>query len=459
MILEIVKKTIQEFGLLEPKEKVLIAFSGGADSSALLHLLLELREEWSLELFLGHFNHRLRPGAEEDERFVRSVAGKYSLPLFVGSGDVRAEAKASGLNIEEAGRKLRYDFLGKTASEIGRAKVATGHTLTDQAETLLMRLMRGSGLRGLAGIFPMKDGVIVRPLLQVERKDVAAYLKKKKIEFRVDESNFDRCFLRNRIRLDLLPYLQENFEPAIVQHLGRVAAIIREEDRVLDEITREKARKAIVGKNADVSLDLPVLSSLPRALARRVIREFITRLRGNLRKISFEDVESVFALADGKEYSLKERLVLRREGNRVFVKKRARADDYEYLWSGEGLLEIKGLGLRFTGKKLLRKKASSLRFDDRTQACLDLEKLKFPFQVRNRREGDRYQPLGAPGKKKVKEIMRARGIPLSERDKHPVFLSGDEIVWILGLPVSDRFRIKEETVDIFQIKKMSDIKL
>lgn len=454
MILEIVKKTIQEFGLLEPKAKVLIAFSGGADSSALLHIFLELREEWSFELFLGHFNHGLRPNAVEDERFVRSVAGKYSLPLFVGRANVRAEAKASGLNIEEAGRKLRYDFLGKTASDIGRARVATGHTLTDQAETLLMRLMRGSGLRGLAGIFPVRDDVIIRPLLQVEREDVEAYLEKRKIEFRVDESNFDRRFLRNRIRLDLLPYLQENFEPAIVQQLGRMAAIIREEDRLLDELTREKARKAIVGKSSDISLDLRALSSLPRALSRRVIREFIASLRGNLRKISFEDVESVLALAAGREYSLKERLVLRREGNRIFLKKAVQPEDYEYRWSGEEPLEIKSLSLSFTGKKLRKEKASSLGFDDRTQACLDLKKLKFPLLVRNRREGDRYRPLGAPGQKKVKEIMRARGIPLSEREKHPVFASGGEIVWILGLPVSDRFKIKEGTADIFQIKKL-----
>jgi tRNA(Ile)-lysidine synthase len=454
VILEIVKKTIQELSLLEPEDRILIAYSGGADSSALLHLLLELREEWSFELFLGHFNHRLRPGAEEDELFVRNMAGKFSLPLFVGREDVRAEAEAMGMNIEEAGRKLRYDFLGKTASEIGRAKVATGHTLTDQAETLLMRLMRGSGLRGLAGIFPVKDDVIVRPLLRVEREDVEAYLKKKKIEFRVDESNFDRRFLRNRVRLDLLPYLKENFEPAVVQHLGRIAAIIREEDRLLDEITREKARKAIVGKSADISMDLQYLSSLPRALARRVIREFITRLRGSLKKVSFEDVESVLALAEGKEYSLKERLVLRREGNRVFLKKTVRPEDYEYLWSGQEPLEIKSLRLRFTGKKFRKKKASSLSFDDRTQACLDLKKLKFPLLVRSRREGDRYRPLGAPGRKKVKEIMRARGIPLSEREKCPVFLSGEEIVWILGLPVSDGFKIEKGTIDIFQIKKL-----
>jgi tRNA(Ile)-lysidine synthase len=454
MILEVVKKTIRELGLLQPEERILIAYSGGADSSALLHLLLELREEWSFKLFLGHFNHKLRPGAEEDERFVRSVARKYSLPLYVGRGDVRARAEASGLNIEEAGRKLRYDFLCTKASEIGRAKVATGHTLTDQAETLLMRLMRGSGLRGLAGIFPVKDDVIVRPLLQVEREDVEAFLRERKIEFRVDESNFDRRFLRNRIRLELLPYLKRNFEPAIVQHLGRIAAIIREEDRVLDELTREKAREAIVGKNAGASLDLQFLSSLPRALARRIIREFITGLRGSLRKISFQDVESVLTLADGKEYSLKEHLVLRREGNRVFLKKKARPVQYEYQWSGKEPLEIKRLRLRFTGKKFKKKKASSLRFDDRTQACLDLKKLKFPLQVRNRLEGDRYRPLGAPGQKKVKEIMRARGIPLSERGKYPVFLSKDRIVWILGLPVSDRFKIIDETTDIFQIKKL-----
>ncbi len=453
MLLKKVKKTILDHGLFDKKEKILVAYSGGVDSTALLHFLLELREEWSIGIFLGHFNHMLRQNAEEDERFVRDAAREHSLPLHVGRADVRAEAEAMKLNIEETGRQLRYEYLKRKAEEIGGAKVATGHTLTDQAETFLMRLMRGSGLRGLAGIFPLVDGVIVRPLLEIEREEIDAYLKEKKIAFRVDESNLDRRFLRNRIRSELLPYIQKNFEPRIVPHLGRIAAIIREEDAFLEEIARKKTQESIKKKSRSASLELDSLSSVPRALARRVVRNFIVELRGSLRRISFDDVESVFTLAEGKEYSLKEDLVLRREGNKVFLKDKEAAAQYEYQWDGGGVLEIREPGLRFSGKRMKKVELSRLRFDDQTQAFLDLGKLKFPLTVRDRREGDRYRPLGAPGRKKTKEIFRAKGIPLSQRGSHPIFLSRGEIVWILGLPVSEKYKIDKDTTDVFQIKK------
>lgn len=454
MLLEKAQKTIQEYGLLKKRDKILIAYSGGADSTALLHLLLELREKWSFVLFLGHFNHKLRQSAEQDERFVKDVARKQSLPLRVGSGDVRAHAEALKLNIEEAGRKLRYEFLCGEASEIGGAKIATGHTLTDQAETLLMRLMRGSGLRGLSGIFPSVEGKVVRPLLEVERDEIEAYLKERKIDFRVDESNLDRRYLRNRIRLDLIPSLRKNYEPAIVQHLGKMASLIRDEDALLEKMAQEKASESIIKKNGGTFLKLHCLSSLPRALARRVVRSFIGELRGNLRRISFEDVETILDLAHGKEYSLKENLVLRREGDRIFLKQKTAPLHYEHEWEGEEILDITVLGLRFSGEKKKNQDFSDIGFDDQTRALLDLGKLQFPLVVRDRREGDRYQPLGAPGQKKLKEIMRAKGIPSSQRAKHPVFLSGSEIVWIPGLPVSERFKIKKTTTGVFEIKKL-----
>jgi tRNA(Ile)-lysidine synthase len=455
MILDRIKKTIQEYQLLEKKDKILIAYSGGVDSTGLLNLLFELREGWSFELFLGHFNHKLRHTADEDEQFVRRMAQKYSLPVFVGSKDVRSYARAKKLNIEEAGRKLRYDFLKKTALKIGKAKIATGHTMTDQAETFIMRLMRGSGLRGLGGIFPLVEGTIIRPLIQIERQDIEAYLKGKGIEFRMDESNLDRRFLRNRIRLDLIPYIQEDFEPEIVSSLGRIASIIREEDSFLEKIAQETTRKAVLKKNNQISLEVKPLSSLPRAMARRVVRDFISELRGNLREISFKDVESVLCLKEGKEFPLRKDHILRREQGQIFLKSKVTPKiRYEYRWEGKESLEIKELKLKFEGKKIKRGKSLSLDFDDQTSAFLDLGKLKFPLLVRNRSEGDRYQPLGAPGQKKLKEIMRAKGIPLSERERRPVFLSGDKIVWILGLPVSEKFKVEKGTSDIFRIKKL-----
>lgn len=453
MIQETFKKTIREYNLLEKKDKILIAYSGGLDSTGLLTLLLEFRKEWAFRLFLGHLNHKFRQSAEDDEDFVKQVAQKFSIPLFVDHKDVRNYARSKKINLEEAGRELRYDFLKKTALEIGKAKIATAHTMTDQAETFLMRLMRGSGLRGLGGIFPVKDEII-RPLIQIEREEIELFLKKKKMPFRIDETNFDRRFLRNRIRLDLIPYIRENYEPQIVSQLGKIASIIREENAFLEKIGKEKARRAILRKNNQHLLDSKSLSSLPKALARRVVQEFISDLKGDLREISFEDVESVLNLKEGKERPIKKDLVLRREQGLIFLKKKPHPKiRYEYFWNGKSPLEIRELKMRFMGKRIERGK-SPLRFDDNTTAFLDLGKLRFPLLVRSRQDGDRYRPLGAPGLKKLKEIMRAKRIPIRERERRPVFLSGGEIVWILGLPVSEKFKVQESSGNVFMINKL-----
>ncbi len=452
MILEKVKKTIDDYKLIQRKDKILLAYSGGADSTALLHLLLSLQQEMAFGLFLAHFNHKLRSRADEDEKFIRLVAARLSLPLFVGSEDVRSYARERRLNIEEAGRGFRYDFLKKTASELGGAKIATGHTMTDQAETFLIRLLRGSGLRGLAGIYPTVEGRIIRPLVRVERKEVEAYLKERSLEFCVDESNFDRRYLRNRIRHELLPFLEENFEPRVVHHLAQLASIIQEEESLLEKMTQDASQKVVVEKASRPVLELKALSSLPHALARRVVRDFILRLRGSLRDVSFRDVEALLNLGEGKEHPLKKSMTLRRERDSIFLKSKTLPVKYEHSWRGEEPLEIEEVNLKFEGKKIKKDASLPLGFDDRGRAFVDYGKLHFPLLVRNRRDGDRYQPLGAPGRKKVKEIMRARGIPLSERGRVPVFLSAGQIIWILGLPVSEKFKVESQTEDIFEIK-------
>ena len=453
MILDKIKKTIKEYKLLEKKDRLLIAYSGGLDSTGLLALLLELREKWSFEIFIGHFNHKLRQNAEDDEQFVRDVCHKYSLPLFVGSENVRLYAKNKKLSIEEEGRRLRYDFLKKAAARIGEAKIATGHTMTDQAETLLMRLMRGSGPRGLAGIYPVVEGKIIRPLIQLEREDIAAYLKRRGIPYRIDESNFDRRFFRNRIRMDLIPYIRNNFEPRIIPQLAKIASILQEEEALLDKLGKEKAQKPILEKNNQVFLDLNSLLSLPLALRRRIVREFIYKLKGDLREISFGDIEAVLRLGKGKECHLKKTLILSREGDLVFLKRKTFPKiRYEYRWNGKNSLEIREINLKFEGKEIKKDKFPRLDFNDEDSAYIDMAKLRFPLLIRNRRRGDRYQPLGAPGQKKLKEIMRAKGIPLSEREKRPVFLCGEEIVWVLGLPVSEKHKISEKTGRIFTVK-------
>ena len=444
--------------MIAPGDRVLAACSGGADSVALVLLLLRLRESMPLEVRLAHFNHRLRDDAADDERFVRELARRLALPLAVGSADVRARAAGGKRNLEETARDLRYAFLRRAAAAGRATKIATGHTLTDQAETVLMRLLRGTGLTGLAGIAPVVGGEpcpIVRPLLDIPGPDLRAWLAAEGIAFREDASNRDRAYLRNRIRAELLPEIERRYEPRAAAHLARLAAIAREDDELLGGFVRELADEFILRRGRDVSLDLGTLPLLLPALARRVAREFLREVAGGLRDVSFEDVASLLALGDGKELEIRKGLVLRREAGRVGRKRPSPpAAPFEVRWDGRGALALPGTGLAVRGS--LRPAEGpwrrTVRGDDRRGADLDAARLAFPLVVRSRRPGDLYRPLGAPGRKKLKEILRARGVPVAERDRLPVFVSRGGIVWAPGLPVAESAKVTDGTAEVFSIR-------
>jgi tRNA(Ile)-lysidine synthase len=456
MIYKKFKSTVARLGLIEPGDKVLVAFSGGQDSMALLELLLELRRDMPIGIVVAHFNHRLRPGAGEDEAFAMTMAKKRRLSVVTGSRNVRLYAKRRRLNLEEAARELRYEFLRKAARKIGATKIATGHTLTDQAETVLMRLVRGTGVLGLGGIAPGPDGPLIRPLLEIERAETEAYLRRRGIPFRTDETNLDGRILRNRIRLETLPAFAR-VDPSVARHLGRLAGLARDEEELLGKVTAT-AWQELACRDGDVfSLDASALADLPRALARRLVRRFLSGLPGGLRGVSFEEVEDILALKDNKEKTLGKRRVVRREAGRLFLKRpgeRAPEESFEALWDGEGTIKLPGAFGRFCGSTVERKKAKLPAYDDKKRVLLDAASLEFPLTVRSRRPGDKYRPLGAPGTKKLKEILRAKGIPRAKRDRLPIFLSGKHIVWVPGLPVAERHKLKPRTKTVFLVQKL-----
>jgi tRNA(Ile)-lysidine synthase len=396
----------------------------------------------------------LRPEAQEDLEFVRNLAKSYSIPFHMSSQDVALWSRKRRMNLEEAGRELRYRFLKEAAARLGCSKIATGHTMTDQAETFFMRLIRGSGMRGLAGIFPIVEGMIVRPMLQVEREEVEAYLKENKLAFRVDKTNFDKRFLRNRIRLEILPLIRDRFDSNIVAHIGQLADILQEEDAFMESLALEESEEVMIGEGDETKLHCQGLSRLPLGLQRRIVRMFISRLKGDIRGISFEDVESVLKMGEGKAFHLRKELFLLRQEGMIFRQvERLPEVVYEYSWEGRRGLSLPELSIRLEGKKVNLLGKEDFCFDDDTVAYLDADKLHFPLTVRSRRKGDRYHPLGAPGSQKLKEIMRAKGIPAQARNRHPVFLSGNEIIWVLGLPVSEKFKITDATKVVFEIRK------
>ncbi|MBN1273094.1 MAG: tRNA lysidine(34) synthetase TilS [Candidatus Aminicenantes bacterium] len=455
-VFQIFRQTIQSYGLLKRGDKVLIAFSGGPDSTALVFLFCELAPEWDLDLCCGHFNHKLRKSAGLDEAFVRETAERLNIPLYTGRTDVRAEARRSGLNLEEAARNLRYAFLKETARKQGAEKIATGHTRTDQAETFLIRLLRGSGRKGLAGIFPAVDGLIIRPIIRVERENILEYLRQRGIAYREDESNRDRRFLRNRIRLELIPELRQKYSAGIVAQLGRTAEIFQDEERFLENLASEKYASAREIDAGRICLRVERLRSFDRALARRVVRKFLQELKGDLRSVSFKDVEFLCRMKDGDIFSFRSGLSLIREGDRIFLKGVGSVLKYDLVWDGKCRLEIPPLDAVFEARTVNRE-GFRPEYDDSCRVLLDRDQLDFPLQVRNRRKGDRYRPLNAPGRRKLKEMMRERGILLSDRDRLPVFLSKEKIVWAAGLPVAEDFKITDSTKRVFVIEKDGNV--
>jgi tRNA(Ile)-lysidine synthase len=448
-------RTVKKYGLLQPGWRVVVAYSGGLDSSALLHLLLEIKESWGLEIVLAHFNHHLRRSAPKDEAFCRATAGRLELPILAGSADVRTAARKGGLSLEEAARQARYGFLNKVADEVDASRIATGHTLNDQAETLLLRLLQGSGPRGLAGIHPLVQGRIVRPLLEVERRDLEEYLQERGGAYILDESNLDRRFLRNRIRLDLIPLLAQEYNPEVIRLLARTADILREEDAYLDRLASAKAEKVFLSGRRWPGLEAKALARLPASLARRVVRKFILEQKGDLRSVSFDDVEDVRSLGEFKQKILGPDLIFRREGGQIFrEKKHSKPSAFLYKWDGRSPLEVSDTGLVLRGRCLTPGRSPTFVFDDNRRVFLDMGKLSFPLEVRPRRAGDRIRPLGSPGNKKLKEALRSKGIALSDRDRLPVILSQGKIVWVPGLPAAEDFKINARTKRVLLIERL-----
>jgi len=456
MITKRFRKTVTRLGLIEPGDKVLVALSGGQDSMALLELLCELRRDMPIGVVVAHFNHKLRPGAGADEAFAKAAARKRRLPVVTASRNVRLFAKRRRLNLEEAGRELRYEFLRKTARRVGATKIATAHTLTDQAETVLMRIVRGTGLQGLGGISAHPDDSLIRPLLGIERAETEAFLRRRGIPFRTDETNLDRRILRNRIRLETLPAFAR-VDPAVVRHLGRLSELARDEEELLGKVTATAWLELSRPDGDFFSLDAVAIGYLPRALARRVVRMFLSELLGGLRGVSFDDVEDILALKEGKEKPLGKRRFIRREAGRIFLKRPGAhppKEAFEVRWDGKGILELPGTSGRFRASTIERKKEKPPAYDDRTRAFLNAASVEFPLTVRSRLPGDKYRPLGAPGTKRLKEILRAKKIPRAERDILPVFLSGRNIAWVPGLPVAERYKLKPRTSTALCIEKL-----
>lgn len=474
MIERTVRKTIATHDMLLPGERVVVAVSGGPDSIALLAVLCDLTSEMDLDLHIAHLDHGWRGRAsEKDAEFVRRMAIRRDLPVTVGRVPPSTWTGAAGKQSsrEALARDIRTRFLTETARQIGAHRVALGHTRDDQAETLMLRLLRGSGTRGLAGIYPVVDGLIIRPLIDVRRREILTYLRAKHLRYRIDPTNHDTTYTRNRIRRRLLPLLERDFNPAVVDALSGAAELLRDEDAFLDAIARDEyARLEVRSAGAGVELDAAGLGALPPALRRRVLRLAIDASRGDLKRVTLRHVEQALALLQGsgtrRAVNLPDGCVVARDGSILRVGRAAKAPEAAgsrpastlgpALCPVPGEVPLADLGLRLRARVVPREDLrDDLKTGGRDRAFLDADLLPGPLLIRARRPGDRFVPMGGPGTRKVKSFLIDRKIHVDDRERIPLVLSGDRIAWIVGHAIDDRFKVTPSTRRILVLEKES----
>ncbi len=290
-----VAKTIEEFQMLETGDSVLAAVSGGPDSMALVLTLISLKQQYDLTIGIAHLNHLLRgEDSLKDERFVREFAEKAGLPFFCEQQDVNAYAGRQRLSVEEAGRQVRYDFFSRVSGRHGYKKIATGHTKNDNAELVLMNLLRGAGPKGLSGIPPVRDKIFIRPLIRATKPEILGFLKAEHQPFRVDATNTDTAYVRNAIRHRLIPVLESDYNPEIIDALDRLSHILRQEESYLDAEAGKCFKDCLIEEAEDrVLFSKKKLSDLHPAIVNRVIRKGIGKIKKDLRRISLSHMGDI----------------------------------------------------------------------------------------------------------------------------------------------------------------------
>ena len=430
-LLHVVFSYIDRHEMVRVGDRIVVGVSGGPDSVSLLDLLVRLRESLDFSLCVAHLNHQLRGTASDaDERFVRDLAASMDLPFY----SERATLAGRG-SPESDAREARLAFLERVMRTAGASRIALGHTRSDQAETVLMRLFSGAGPTGLGAIRPIRDGIWIRPLLTVSRQQIETYVDHRDLHVRYDDSNADHRFLRNRIRHRLLPKLASEYNPAIEAALARSAEIIQGEDQLLDQQAESAFRTALRYEGErKIILDENAVFGYHIALQRRIFRTAFFRLRGCARELHEQSVRRMqsLRLAPAGAVQLASGISVHRTGPWLIVSRPTPAFETEV--AVPGVTEIPEIGAVLETRI---RPASQVREQDLTsdpfRACFDRDALAGGLTLRNRRRADRFVPFGLNGTQKISDLFINLKIPRPLRDEVPLLLDGKAILWAVGL--------------------------
>lgn len=458
-----VKQTIEDYNMISPGDKIVVGVSGGPDSICLLHVLNEIGNELHINIAAVHINHCLRgKDADEDEAYVKEFCRKINVEFYSKRVDVNKLSEKLNISCETAGRKARYDFFSEIMKKTGANKIAIAHNANDVAETILMRIMRGTGLEGLIGIKPVRENIYIRPLINITREEIENYCKENKLVPRIDKTNLQNIYSRNKIRLELIPYIRENFNSDIVNVLNRMSNSVASDNDFLMKISHEKYEKYCDNRKEKVIISREAFSEHEAVLS-RIIREALSYVNGNLNNFDKMHIMQIIKLqkqSTGKLIILPNDIMVVNNYGCIEVKKRKEDNDKNHnkvFPICEGINVFPDLNLKVTTdiidisdfKFCLMEKSDHIKY-------FDYDKIKNNINMRFRQEGDRFSPLGMNGSRKLKDIFMDMKIPKDERYKIPLLCSGEDIAWIIGYRISEKFKIDSNTKKIMEINIESE---
>lgn len=455
---------IKDNNLIEPGDKILVALSGGPDSICLLNILFELKEKLQIEIGAAHLNHMLRgEDAFKDEEYVINICKHMNIQCFVKRIDINKYSMEQKISSEMAGRNARYDFFDEIISENGFNKIATAHNANDQAETILFRLMRGTGLEGLCGIKVFRENKVIRPILCLSRYEVEEYIRIKQLSPRIDKTNFEKIYNRNKIRLDILPYMKENFNKDIIQTLNRMSILLQKDNEFIEKSALNYYEKYCIKYKNHFIIKKGAFEQ-DEAIVTRILRRAIGEYSKSNYDFEMKHIYDIYYLArndSGKTVDLPNKIYAENIYGDIYIKykneKPIEGDKTKIIVLNKdhiinSVVEFDTFRFDFSVINSDTNNNESIDLNHNSLVkYFDFDKIKNTISIRNRKNGDKITPLGMNGNKKVKDIFIDMKVPKQERDIIPLLCFDEKISWIVGIKLSEEYKLTNKSKNILKV--------
>lgn len=449
---------IRDNNLIKEQDKVLVALSGGPDSVCLLHILYKLKKVLNIELGAIHINHMLRgEDSDNDEKYIGQLCDKLGINYYVKRIDIEYISKNTNVSLEVAGRNERYKAFEEIRSSNGYNKVAVAHNSNDQAETILMRMMRGTGLEGLTGIKAKREDGVIRPILCLNRREIEIYCEENKLNPRIDASNYERVYSRNKVRLDILPYMKENFNKDIIDTLNRMALILQKDNEFIEEYSKRCYN--IYCKNCSNKLEVSKKlfeNEMESIITRVIIMAFkeISKCYQNFEMKHIYEIVNLSRKGTGKMVNLTNNIICENlYGDIIFrIDNNNEKNRYSEIVLDKNNIFNKIIFDNYIVSFEVISNKNKVEFSKNNLIKLfDYDNIEKEIIIRHRKDGDRITPLGMNGSKKLKDIFINLKVPREKRDNIPILCFDDKISWIVGYKTSQESRITHDTKNILKI--------